>query len=397
MDFAQLLAPTDVETFMRDYWESKPLILERHAPAYFADLLSINDVDDMLERSSLRSDDVRVVKGGQATAGRKLADSGGNAAEGALEALYQEYREGSSIVLLSVHERWVPLKRLCQDIARALSCRAQVNVYLTPRHSRALATHYDKHDVFVLQSYGQKRWRVYGPRVELPLAEQRYVAEDDEEDLGAPIEEITLAPGDLMYLPRGYPHGAESMEDASLHLTVGLLPITWAAVIAESVRSAVDENPIFRRSLPPGFAEDRQVQEDSALQLGEMLEELVGQVDTKREIERARTNALLARQPTLTGHLMDLEKVRRLDLTTVVRCRSDVQAVIDQTDDVIGIVFHGKRVAVPRYVEADLSFMVTRSHFRPVDLPGGLDNESRLVLVSRLVSEGLLTIDDRCH
>ena len=227
MDLAWLLEPTDVVTFKRDYWESKPLVSCANDGARFEGLLSLAAVDGILYHSSLRSDDVRIARNGESIPFRDLSRSAANDSEGGLEALYQEYRSESSIVLLFLHERWPPLKMLCQSLAREFSSRIQANMYLSPPQSQALKTHYDTHDVLVLQIHGKKRWRIFEGAVQLPLSHQRYT-DDEDISLGSPTMEVTLSPGDLMYLPRGYPHDAASADGASLHLTIGVLPITWA-------------------------------------------------------------------------------------------------------------------------------------------------------------------------
>jgi len=48
-------------------------------------------------------------------------------------------------------------------------------------------------------------------------------------------------------------------------------------------------------------------------------------------------------------------------------------------------------VEFPQYVEEDLRFITEAREFAPCELPGNLDSKSRLVLVSRLLVEGLLT------
>jgi len=40
---------------------------------------------------------------------------------GLLEAIYAEYRNGATIVAQFLHERWKPLKRLCQSLAAEFS------------------------------------------------------------------------------------------------------------------------------------------------------------------------------------------------------------------------------------------------------------------------------------
>jgi len=173
MDLAWLLEPTDVVTFKRDYWESKPLVSCANDGARFEGLLSLAAVDGILYHSSLRSDDVRIARNGESIPFRDLSRSAANDSEGGLEALYQEYRSESSIVLLFLHERWPPLKMLCQSLAREFSSRIQANMYLSPPQSQALKTHYDTHDVLVLQIHGKKRWRLFDRAVQLPLSHQR--------------------------------------------------------------------------------------------------------------------------------------------------------------------------------------------------------------------------------
>jgi ribosomal protein L16 Arg81 hydroxylase len=392
VDLAQLLDPVDLATFKRDYWESKPLVSCTNEASRFEEVLSLSAVDDILCHSSLRSDDVRIARNGEATPVRELFDADTNASEGGLEALYQEYRKGSSIVLLFLHERWSPVKTLCQSLSSELSSRVQANVYLTPPGAQALDTHYDTHDVLVLQIHGKKQWRLFEPTLPLPLSHQRYSVEENM-SLGAPKMEVTLSPGDLMYLPRGYPHDAVSVDVASLHLTVGVIPVTWASVILRAVQKVIDENSMLRRSLPPGFASDPNLQAEIVTRIPELMMDVLKGIDVRRAIDEARASALLGRQPSLAGHLVDLELLPRLASDTLVQRRKDVEVSVIAADESISVVFHGKRIDFPPYVESDIWFIVEAEEFRPCELPGDLDQESRLVLVSRLLTEGLLMID----
>jgi len=390
MDLAWLLDPIDVATFKRDYWESKPLVSCGSQKDRFAELLSLSAVDRILYHSSLRSDDVRVSRNGESVPFRDLSKAGANDSEGGLEALYQEYRTGSSIVLLFLHERWPPLKMLCRSLSSELSSRVQANMYLTPPGAQALKTHYDTHDVLVLQIHGKKRWRLFDRAVQLPLSHDRYTGNEDR-SLGSPMTEVTLNPGDLLYLPRGYPHDAQSADSASLHLTIGVLSITWASVLLRAVQSAIDGNPVFRQSLPPGFASDQDLHADSVTRLAELSTGVLHGIDPVRAIDEARAAALRGRQPSLAGHLVDLEIAPYLASDTRLRCRSDTAVSVTRTEESICVAFHSKCVEFPKYVEDDLRFITAAREFAPCELPGNLDPKSKLVLVSRLLVEGLLT------
>src|SRR5438445_2220104 len=157
-DLERLLHPLDPGTFKTEYWEKRPLVISRSDRSYYQPLLSLSEVDNILSHSRIQSSDIRIVRNGQETPVSNLMGLGGNLSAGGIEAMYQAYRKGSTIVLLFLQERWPSLRRLCQSLAVELSAGIQTNVYLTPPKARGLQTHYDTHDVFVLQTHGAKRW-----------------------------------------------------------------------------------------------------------------------------------------------------------------------------------------------------------------------------------------------
>jgi ribosomal protein L16 Arg81 hydroxylase len=136
-------------------------------------------------------------------------------------------------------------------LAEELSAAFQVNAYLSPPGAQGFDTHVDTHDVFVLQVAGTKQWTVYGPTVELPLRTSRF---RPAAGTGSPLFVPELRPGDAMYIPRGFPHHAASLDATSLHLTVGAHTMTWAALVQAAVEACCGARRRFGRSLPPGFA-----------------------------------------------------------------------------------------------------------------------------------------------
>jgi hypothetical protein len=246
--------------------------------------------------------------------------------------------------------------------------------------------------VFVLQTYGSKRWRIYGSPIKLPLLDRPYVA-DPSQDPGVPSAEFSLNSGDLLYIPRGYLHDAVSLETSSLHLTIGIRPVTWASVIFDAVQAVIDQDSRMRESLPPGFVLDETLQRQSEARLSELVASVCEQVKPGVAIGEARSRALLARYPSLEGHLLDLESENRIDLDTKVRRRADIQWALSADDEYIYLHFHGKVVRMPAGVTADLRFIGEAGEFTAKALPGGFDPESRLLLVRNLLKEGFLTID----
>jgi len=59
----------------------------------------------------------------------------------------------------------------------------------------------------------------------------------------------------------------------------------------------------------------------------------------------------------------------------------------------VRLVYEGREVILPARISSELGFIAASEEpFRLADLPGSLDEESRLVLARRLVREGFLRI-----
>jgi ribosomal protein L16 Arg81 hydroxylase len=389
-DVRRLIHPIDPETFKRDYWEKRHLVVRRNRPDYYAGLLSLADVDHILSLSSIRGPQVRALRDGKEISLDRLVMGWmvGNA--GVLESLYAEYQRGCTIVLQFLQEHWEPLRRLSWALAAEFSAFFQVNAYLTPAKSKGLNTHYDTHDVFVLQTGGSKRWRLYEGPTRLPLKAQPYVAETMKP--GPLLEEVDLHSGDLIYMPRGCMHDAVSRDSTSLHLTVGINTITWGSLVLRAVESLIERDARFRESLPPGFSTNEDLRTSAVAQLGKLLAVVGGETEPEPLINDAVQATRLGGQPVLAGHLLDLEATPRVNIRTRVRRRPEVQCRLTVTEDGACLHFYGKTVRFPAYAEPDLRFVAEANEFRVAELPGGLDDAGKVVLAQTLVREGLLTI-----
>lgn len=138
---------------------------------------------------------------------------------------------------LQVHQpqRWSDaLWEACAALEEDLQCLAGCNAYITPPHSQGLAPHFDDVELWVCQTEGSKRWRVYGPhpmayhgvsRPE-PLRHACCSSGDlDREELEAMglklLLEVDLKVGDVLYIPRGFIHEARATtREGSCHVTI---------------------------------------------------------------------------------------------------------------------------------------------------------------------------------
>jgi hypothetical protein len=330
-----------------------------------------------------------VVRDGQEFPLPPRADDRALSSAATLELVYAAYRLGATTIkLFRLHERWEPLGRLCRVLAAELGARVQANIYLTPAGARGLGEHYDTHDVFVAQIHGTKHWRLYGSPFALPLPGQKHHRRPG--GPGQPVREFDLAPGDLLYLPRGWIHDATSQAVASLHLSIGVFAPDWAGLLQAAVAEITSAEEMFRASPPFGAAEP---------DLTAIARRLTGELAARLAPERLAGAALAARrreyQPALEGHLLDLEELGTISLRTPVRRRTDTHAAVTVDEAGVRLAFHGKMIRLPAHMVDDLRFAATGQEFTGQDLPGGLDDAGRMVLLSTLLREGFLTVTDR--
>jgi hypothetical protein len=283
-----------------------------------------------------------------------------------------EFEAGATLVLQGLHYSWPPLAEFCRVLERELGHPAQANAYFTPHAAQGLPVHHDTHDVFSLQVAGEKRWLVYEPAVELPLKDQRYKPE-----LGAPgepVHDVLLRPGDTLYLPRGWLHEATTSESDSLHVTVGVNVHTWLDAIKAALRDCEDDVE-FRRS-PNGDAR-------------ELVDRLFARLDPEAVAARQRRRLVGTRRPVLSGQLTQLRALESLTLETALERRPTVLFELEGRT----LSFEGKAVRFPQGAEEALEFLAFADEpYAAGELPGELDDDTRLVLVRRLVREGFLRI-----
>jgi ribosomal protein L16 Arg81 hydroxylase len=388
-NLSELIHPVDAETFGRDYWEKQTLLIQRDTPEYYAQLLTLADMDQLLSVSSLHESEVQLVSSGRKLAVKDLVVSRPGGLGQGLEALYDRYRSGATITWMFLHQRWPALGGLCRSMAAELSATVHANAYLTPPGAQGFSAHYDTHDVFVAQVYGTKHWRLYSSRFSLPLENQRFG--EPEGGLGGPVRELDLMPGDLLYLPRGTVHDATSNDTASLHLTVGAAHPTWAELLHLAVNQAASVDRRYREALPIGFARDQALVSDSERRLAELIGALACIPGVASLVGKAALAIAARNRPALGGHLLDLEAMPSLDLDTPVRRRPDLSWVLTANGETTSLEFHGKAVRLPSSLAAEVRLAAAGGEFTGRGLPGNLDEASRMLLITTLLREGFLT------
>ncbi len=392
-DLGRVLRPVELDRFFNDYWEQQPLIITRGEPNYYADLCSLQDVDYIISATDLRHPAIRLVKNGSEIPLRQYATNvpwGNDVFTGVADVtkVLTEYRRGATIVLQAMHRNWRPLALFCRNLEAYFTYPLQTNVYLTPPSAQGFAPHYDTHDVFVLQIAGSKHWRIYGSP--LPLPDRSLPSGSVKVHIGEPVHELDLTPGDLIYLPRGYIHEALTSESESLHITVGIPPVTWIDVFSEAL-DLCHQDPRFRQALPVGFAAQGTVSISVHDQFDALFTVFKERTSLDAVLARLAERFITSRAAMVEGQLLELAATDRLEVDTIVQKRPGIIYRLAADDHSVTLLFPGQKITFPKYGEPLLRFISDTSEFKISSLPGDIEVAEKMGLVRRLIREGFLT------
>jgi lysine-specific demethylase/histidyl-hydroxylase NO66 len=386
-----------VDAFTERYWCRAPLLTRAaELGAAFDDLLDAGAVDELVSRRGLRTPFLRMAKDGSVLPASAFTRGGGVGAtiadQAADDMVLAMIADGATLVLQALHRTWPPVVDFAAQLSSELGHPVQVNAYITPPQSQGFDPHYDVHDVFVLQVAGRKHWTIHAPVVPDPLAQQPWqdnrhaVAARAEE---APLIDTVLAPGDALYLPRGTIHSASALGETSIHLTVGIHPITRYDLVRHLLDAAQDD-PQLRSSLPA--VADLSDPHVLAPQLAATVAAVRRFLDAADPDEIARrVGSALMRQtrPEPIGPLAQLAAADGIDADSPLRLRAGLRIRIEQIDDALRLHILDGSVDLPLVADAAVKTVLSGGTFTPAELPG-LDAGEQLALAVQLLRAGVL-------
>ncbi len=393
---ATLLGLVPIQSFIRDHLEKAPLHVSRCGGT--APLFSVGDIERVLrQQRPWESGRLSLVSnGGGFFPLASLVDC--HDPIGTERAIIEQLCfEGATVVFNGLEHRWAPIASLVADIRTTLGCRAHCNVYCTPPGARGFTTHSDTHDVMIVQTAGRKRWRLFEVCHPLPLDGQdaRYLRRPTLMPSGKsqaePTDELELAPGDFLYLPRGVPHQAAAVGDeVSIHLTIGLHPYRIHELFKDLVDDVALDLEVLRRRVPEqGFPnEPAALMRWLALQFDEAT--ATGTSLPTREQLMERSSSSWDRLPEPGRRITSWFDAAELDLASCCRHPCAGPPHWETVDGQVRVWADTRQVHVPARAEDAVRFIVSTSEFAVADLPDTYSDRAKVLLCRRLVERGLL-------
>ncbi|MBI1361841.1 MAG: hypothetical protein GC155_16315 [Alphaproteobacteria bacterium] len=221
----------------------------------------------------------------------RLSDIIKKSGTSALTAIQDLVRIGCTIRFRDVDQYDRDLAGFARSVAETYAADAQVNVYFTPPGQNGFPPHFDNSDAFIIQVAGSKNWLIHsdytesqelpGPDVDWDPVRFRPVG---------PATPLILHAGDVLYIPRGVMHSARCTDEASMHLTVSLTPLTMLGVLEMELRRLAAEDVALRRRVPWSVAGGAEEAAAAKRQLRKLLGRLGEKVNPSAAFEEKRAN-----------------------------------------------------------------------------------------------------------
>src|SRR5690606_538571 len=98
------------------------------------------------------------------------------------------------------------------------------------------------------------------------------------------------------------------------------------------------------------------------------------------------------RHPLLHGQMAQIHRLASLTVDDRASARPNLLYHLRKDAESVTLAAYGGRITLPIHAAEPLEYALTNEGYRIGDLPGELDGPGKLVLVRRLVREGLVEI-----
>ncbi|HCO99865.1 MAG: hypothetical protein CL573_01505 [Alphaproteobacteria bacterium] len=271
--FADLIAPVGEKEFFAKYHDKKPLHIPAPKPDKLDDVMNWSTLSAILNMTAIWSpSNLRLFLDTEAIPAEKycrpaIDRNHQQTMQPDAEKVKSWLRRGASIVANDIDTLTPGLISAAEALENRLGAKVQSNLYCSWQTHQAFPTHFDTHEVFALHVAGEKVWRIYEGRLENPVANDAFmnVEEDfNEQHRGKLLEEVTLRPGDVLYIPRGQYHDALASSEGCIHLSFGVTHVIGIDVMTLLFEHSLAD-PAIRSNIPlkgTGAAELRAWVED---------------------------------------------------------------------------------------------------------------------------------------
>ena len=253
MSLSALFAPLRAEDFLARHWPETALVQHGDAERW-ASLAAMPQLADPQTLAEVHAGPIQTL--GATHEGDHVQR------QVAREQVPSLVEQGKSLKFDGVDRTLAAVDELCRTLARDLgversTCYCQA--FFSGQGER-VALHFDSVEVFVLQLRGRKRWlHARNEDVRFPLnpwapgvesSPDHGIVAPDGFDPDVATEAAVLRPGSAMFVPRGWWHGTEALEEDCVSLSFMVHTPTWLEVGLAALRKRLMASEPWRRPIP---------------------------------------------------------------------------------------------------------------------------------------------------
>ena len=214
----------DTDEFLAHYWQQKPIVLK----GFFNDFIDPIDENDLAGLAQEDDVDSRVISHGP---------NGWNMTSGPINN-FEDICQGDWTLLVQGVERYIhEVADIIEPFRFIPNWRLDDLMVSFASPNAGVGPHIDQYDVFLVQGKGQRRWQVGTPgnyNEIFPHPALRQI------EGFSPIIDEVLSPGDVLYIPPGWPHDGKALDNCLTYSVGFRAPNT--AQLADSLTLMLDED-----------------------------------------------------------------------------------------------------------------------------------------------------------
>jgi 50S ribosomal protein L16 3-hydroxylase len=214
-------------SFLAEYWQKKPLVI-KHAFVNFKDPIDEHELAGLAQEEGI---DSRIVSCNKAH---------WNVSHGPFDS-FEEICIGSWSLLVQAVDHHIPeADALMRAFDFIPHWRMDDLMVSFSNIGAGVGPHLDQYDVFIVQGKGSRRWQVGMPSEYL-----EHFPHDDLRQIDGftPIIDEVLEPGDVIYIPPGFPHNGVALQDC-MNFSVGFRAASQQEMLS-SIADYALENDFF--------------------------------------------------------------------------------------------------------------------------------------------------------
>jgi Cupin superfamily protein len=297
------------------------------------------------------------------------------------------FRAGATLAISDLEQVWPTAQALLRPFARTFACQTESVLFATPAGRSGFSPHADPISVVVVQSEGRKDWRVWPTDIGGPRTEMMY----SDADLGEPLLQVTLEPGDVLYLPHGTAHAAAATETQSVHVSLGLRPRGWDDIISRLVSAQLSKSrtPAF-----PALTEQNipQLAGELSRRLAELRDSLQSP-DSQSALSTLRQELVSELAGEVTSGLSDMRDLDSFGSDQLFHVSIADLKILDRRDERCRVRIDGVVLSLPAVIVGNLTAKgyaardITCREIYP-----GVSDERAMSVTRQLARIGALTV-----